>query len=65
VTLAELAVESGLAASRGAARRLAAGGGLRLDGVTAPDADAVLAGENGEWVLSAGRKQHARIVVVS
>ena len=63
VTLAELAVDAGLAASRGAARRLAAGGGLRLDGVTVPDADTVLTGEAREWVLSAGRKQHARIVV--
>lgn len=63
VTLAELAADAGLAASRGAARRLAAGGGLRLDGVTVLDADAVLAGGVGEWVLSAGRKQHVRIVV--
>lgn len=65
ITLAELAVEAGLAASRGAARRLAAGGGLRLDGVAVPDADAVLAGEAREWVLSAGRKQHVRIVIAA
>ena len=39
VSLAELAVEAGLAASRSAARRLAAGGGLRLDGVAVSDAD--------------------------
>jgi tyrosyl-tRNA synthetase len=63
VTLAELAVDAGIAASRGAARRLAAGGGLRLDGVTVPDADALLAGGADEWVLSAGRKQHVRVVV--
>lgn len=63
VTLAELAMDTGLAASRGAARRLAAGGGLRLDGVTVLDADALLAGGAGEWVLSAGRKQHVRVVV--
>jgi len=63
VTLAELAVDAGLAASRGAARRLAAGGGLRLNGVTMLDADALLAGGAGEWVLSAGRKQHVRVVV--
>lgn len=63
VTLAELAVDAGLAASRGAARRLAAGGGLRLDGVAVSDADAGLPAAGGEWVLSAGRKQHVRIVV--
>lgn len=63
VTLAELAVDAGLAASRGAARRLAAGGGLRLDGVAVADADVVLPADGVEWVLSAGRKQHARIVV--
>ena len=65
VTLAELAVEAGLAASRGAARRLAAGGGLRLDGVATMDADVPLASDRAEWVLSAGRKQHVRIVVAA
>ena len=65
VTLAQLAVEAGLAASRGAARRLAVGGGLRLDGVAMMDADAPLAGDRAEWVLSAGRKQHVRIVVAA
>jgi len=63
MTLAELAVEAGLAASRGVARRLATGGGLRLDGVAVLDADLPLAGDGAEWVLSAGRKQHVRIVI--
>ncbi|MOA35043.1 Tyrosine--tRNA ligase [compost metagenome] len=63
VSLAELAVEAGLAASRSAARRLAAGGGLRLDGMAVNDADQPLSGEAGEWRLSAGRKQHVRIAV--
>jgi tyrosyl-tRNA synthetase len=63
VSLAELAVEAGLAASRSAARRLAAGGGLRLDGEVVSDADQPLGGEAGEWRLSAGRKQHVRIAV--
>jgi tyrosyl-tRNA synthetase len=63
VSLAELAVEAGLAASRSAARRLAASGGLRLDGVTVNDADQLLSGAAGEWRLSAGRKQHVRIAV--
>ncbi|SFP73818.1 tyrosyl-tRNA synthetase [Geopseudomonas sagittaria] len=63
LSLAELAVEAGLATSRSAARRLASGGGLRLDGVTVNDADQPLAGEGNEWRLSAGRKQHVRIAV--
>lgn len=63
VTLAELVVEIGLASSRGAARRLATGGGLRLDGVVVESADKILPTMSGEWLLSAGRKQHARIVV--
>ncbi|MOA70767.1 S4 domain protein [compost metagenome] len=56
-------MEAGLAASRSAARRLAAGGGLRLDGEVVSDADQPLGGEAGEWRLSAGRKQHVRIAV--
>ncbi|MNZ72893.1 Tyrosine--tRNA ligase [compost metagenome] len=63
VSLAELAVEAGLATSRSAARRLAAGGGLRLDGVAVSDADQPLGGDGNEWRLSAGRKQHVRIAV--
>ena len=39
ITLAELAVEAALAASRSEARRLAAGGGLRLDGKAVADAE--------------------------
>ncbi|KFI05669.1 tyrosine--tRNA ligase [Massilia sp. BSC265] len=63
VTLAELAVEAGLAASRSEARRLAAGGGLRLDGQAVADAEQTLPSGAGQWQLSAGRKRHARIVV--
>lgn len=62
LTLAELLVESGLAASRGAARRLAAGGGLRLDGTPVENADQVLPSEKEEWLLSAGRRQHVRVM---
>lgn len=64
VTLAELAVEAGLTASRSEARRLAAGGGLRLDGQTV-DADQALTTGTSQWRLSAGRKRHARIVLDS
>jgi tyrosyl-tRNA synthetase len=63
VTLAELAMETGLAASRSAARRLAAGGGFRLDGVAVENVDQVLPLGADEWLLSAGRKQHARILL--
>ncbi|WP_119153229.1 tyrosine--tRNA ligase [Caldimonas tepidiphila] len=63
VTLAELAVECGLATSRSAARRLAQGGGLRLDGKPVDTADQPLPAGAGEWLLSAGRKQHARIAL--
>jgi tyrosyl-tRNA synthetase len=65
VTLAELAVETGLAASCSAARRLAAGGGLRLDGVAVESAAQVLPLATAEWLLSAGRRQHARIVLAA
>lgn len=63
VTLAELAVESGLVPSRSAARRLAEGGGLRLDGAPVESADEILVSGKGIWLLSAGRKQHIRIVL--
>lgn len=63
LTLAELAVEGGLTPSRSAARRLAVGGGLRLDGIQVMNADLPLPSTAGEWRLAAGRKQHLRIVV--
>lgn len=61
ITLAEVAVEAGLTTSRSAARRLAQGGGLRLDGAPQPNADTPLPEEHNEWVLSAGRKRHVRV----
>lgn len=63
VTLAELAVEGGLTASKSATRRLAMGGGLRVNGCPAEQADALLPDGAKEWRLSAGRKQHIRIVL--
>ena len=63
VTLAELAVEGGLTVSRSAARRLATGGGLRLNGHPAEQAEALLPAGATECRLSAGRKQHLRIVL--
>lgn len=63
VTLAELAVEAGLAGSRGEARRLAAGGGLRLDGERVVDAEQKLPVGTTQWQLSAGRKRHVRVLL--
>ncbi|WP_020656754.1 tyrosine--tRNA ligase [Massilia niastensis] len=65
ITLAELAVEAGLAGSRGEARRLALGGGLRLDGQAVADAEQALPAGAKQWQLSAGRKRHARIVLAA
>lgn len=65
ISLADLAVEAGLAASRGAARRLATGGGLRLDGQAVADADQQLPAGATAWQLSAGRKRHVRVVLES
>jgi tyrosyl-tRNA synthetase len=64
VTLAEIVVEGGLASSRSAARRLAAGGGLRLNGESVKQAESLLPTIEKEWRLSVGRKHHIRIVVL-
>jgi len=64
VTLAEIVVEGGLASSRSAARRLAAGGGLRLNGEPVEQAESLLPTTKKEWRLSVGRKHHIRIVVL-
>ncbi len=59
-TLAAVAVDAGLCASRGEARRLAQGGGLRLNDVQEPNGDRVLAeGDvvDGVIKLSQGKKK--------
>ncbi|MGO4382136.1 tyrosine--tRNA ligase [Pseudoduganella sp. RAF19] len=61
ITLGELAVLAGLCTSKSDARRLAAGGGLRLNGVAVLDADKSVNAEVGQVHLSAGRKRHVRI----
>ncbi len=61
VSVVQLFVESGLAASKGEVRRLIQGGGARInDAVVASDAAVVTAGDlrEGAVKLSAGRKQH-------
>jgi tyrosyl-tRNA synthetase len=59
--LANLAADAGLAASRGEARRLAQGGGLRLNDVAEPDAGRLITladlGPEGVLKLAAGKKK--------
>lgn len=61
LSLTELLVDNALQASRGAVRRLAAGGGLRLDGMPVADPDAPLTGEVDGRRLSLGKKQHLQL----
>lgn len=62
-TLIDLLLDAGLQPSRGAARRLAAGGGVRLDGVEVRDLDAPLPAVAQGWTLSLGKKRHYAIRV--
>ncbi|MDH4564759.1 tyrosine--tRNA ligase [Pseudomonas sp. BN411] len=57
-SLADLLLREGLQPSRGAARRLAAGGGVRLDGVAVSDVDAPLQPADSSRRLSLGKKRH-------
>jgi tyrosyl-tRNA synthetase len=57
----DVLVDAGLASSRGEARRLIAGGGVRLDGEKVETADAMVEPE-GEHVLQVGRRRFARIL---
>jgi tyrosyl-tRNA synthetase len=60
VPLANLAETAGLAASRGEARRLAQGGGLRLNDVAEPDANRLVTLadlRDGALKLAAGKKK--------
>lgn len=62
-SLTELLEREGLQPSRGATRRLAEGGGLRLDGQAVDDPDQALAADRDGWLLSLGKKRHYRIQV--
>lgn len=64
ITLCELVVLAGLCASTGDARRLAAAGGLRLNGIVVAHADNGLNAEVRQIRLSAGRMRHVRIELV-
>ena len=59
--LAALLVDVGLAASRGAAKRLITGGGVSVDGAKAESIDAAVP-RRGTVLLRAGKRQYARIV---
>jgi tyrosyl-tRNA synthetase len=67
LSVVDLLHRSGLAASKGEARRLIRGGGARLNEVRISD-EAMIVGPDhlieGELTISAGRKRHARIRVV-
>lgn len=62
-TLAALLVALDIQPSISAVRRLAAGGGLRLDGERVESVDQPLAAEAGRWRVSLGRKRHFDIVL--
>jgi tyrosyl-tRNA synthetase len=64
VLLVDLLVRSGLAASKGEARRLVRGGGARLNDRKVEDETMVVTPDGlveGELMLAAGRKRHARV----
>lgn len=48
---------------RAAARRLAEGGGLRLDGEVVPSADLLLPADRKAWRVSLGKKRHYQLVL--
>ncbi|MFV3406336.1 tyrosine--tRNA ligase [Pseudomonas sp. NY15463] len=62
-SLAEVLVQAGLQTSRGAARRLAEGGGLRLDGEVVTSVDAPLPADRQRWRVSLGKKRHYQLVL--
>lgn len=62
-TLASVLVALELQPSLGAVRRLAAGGGLRVDGERVENVDLPVAAKAGRWRVSMGRKRHFDIVL--
>lgn len=63
ISLAEALVHTGLQPSRSAARRLAEGGGLRLQGEVVGSAEMLLSSDCDEWQVSLGKKRHYRLSV--
>jgi tyrosyl-tRNA synthetase len=67
VTVVELLVETGLAASKSAARRLIEQGGVSLNGARLSNSEALITGadvQDGAMILRAGKKRHHRVVVM-
>jgi tyrosyl-tRNA synthetase len=67
VSVVDLLVESGLAVSKGAARRLIQQGGASLNGVRVGDAEVVVSNadvQDGALLLRAGKKRYHRVMVV-
>lgn len=60
LTVACALVGSGLQPSLGAVRRLAKGGGLKLDGTTLHSGDELLDPAQSQWLVSLGKKRHLR-----
>ena len=66
VPVVDVLVETGLAASKSAARRLIQQGGARLNGTRLTDLDALVTSadlQDGGLLLQAGKKQYHRVVV--
>jgi len=61
MTVAEAFIEAGLASSRGDARRLAAQGGLSIDGNRVDDVDATYAGSEQPQLFRVGKKRFKRV----
>jgi len=64
ISLADVFVRAGLAASRGDARRVAAQGGLSVNGERVGDVDVPFAPRREAALLRAGKKRYRRILVV-
>ena len=64
VSLVELLVQTGVQPSRSAVRRLAEGGGLRLDELPVSDPDVRLTASDVGRRVSLGKKRHLRITAV-
>jgi tyrosyl-tRNA synthetase len=67
VAAVDLLVETGLAASKSAARRLIEQGGASLNGARLSNSDALITStdvQDGTVILRAGKKRYHRVVVV-
>jgi len=65
ISFAAVIVGAGLEPSLSAVRRLAQGGGLRVDGETLASADELLDAGKTHWQISLGKKRHMRVQVES